>query len=231
MALSKKIKAGLARLSKVAREGFGSLGEQAKLGLSTAYRDNLPVPVALRGEVFLSLQDPSGNPIQTWHKKNIITFDASLLVARLCRDPLEPAHGINMLAVGTGALGPILSPDAMPKEQRRLNNEIARKAFSSVTFRDGNGAASAIPTKVVDFTCVFGQGEAVGPLNEMGLMSTISDNVAIQNLNPNFAGQGGQPYDPTVDVTQYDMLFNALSFPVVSKAVNSILTITWRITF
>ena len=33
---------------------------------------------------------------------------------------MEPPHGINMLAIGTGALGAILNPDAPSKEQRRL---------------------------------------------------------------------------------------------------------------
>ena len=83
----------------------------------------------------------------------------------------------------------------------------------------------------MDFTTVFGESEAVGPLNEMGLTSTLSNNNMITNPNPNFAGQGGQAYDPTIDVTQYDMLANYLTFSVISKPATSILTITWRLTF
>ena len=83
----------------------------------------------------------------------------------------------------------------------------------------------------MDFTTIYGESEAVGPLNEMGLLSTISDNTAIINNDPNFAGEGGQPYDPTIDTSQYDMLVNYLTFAVISKPATSILTITWRLTF
>jgi hypothetical protein len=186
----------------------------------------------VKGRVIVDLVDSrTHQPLHHWEKDNVVTLDASLLVAALVKDPNEPAHGINMLSVGTGALGAALNPDSPTNEQRRLNNEIARKSFAETTFRDANGAASAIRTKVVDFTTIFGESEAVGPLNEMGLLSTISDNTAEQNLNPNAAGQGGQAYDPAIDTSQYDVLCNYLTFGVISKPPTSILTITWRLTF
>lgn len=201
-----------------------------KLGLKAKYEDR--APLIARGDVFFDLRDArTKEPISVWEKKNIIVLDAGILLARLCRDPSEPAHGINMLAVGTGALGNLLNPDAPPIQQRSLNNEIARKGFSSITFRDGNGVASANPTHVLDFTTIFSESEAVGPLNEMALLSTVSGNPAITNPNPNLAGQGGQPYDPSIDVTLYDMEVNYLTFAVISKPATSILSITWRLTF
>ncbi len=201
-----------------------------KMGLGLGYLDKVQIPV--RGDVFFDMRDSrTGESLVSWEKTNLITLDAGILVARLCKDHQEPNNGINMLAVGTGALGAVLNPDAPAREQRALNNEIARKSFSSTTFRDSQGAAVAIPTNVVDFTAIFGESEAVGPLNEMGLLSTISDNEGILNPNTNTAVQGGQPYDPTVDVTQFDMLVNDLTFAVVSKPSQSILTITWRLTF
>jgi hypothetical protein len=217
-------------MPKVIRENIKKARTGFKVGMGHRYSE--PSLLTVQGHVFFEMRDARTNELQLERdQKNVVTLDAGLLVARLMKDPNEPAHGINMLAVGTGALGAVLNPDAPSNEQRRLNNEIARKTFSETTFRDANGAAVAIPTNVVDFTTIYGESEAVGPLNEMGLLSTISDNTGTINNNPNFAGQGGQAYDPTIDVTNYDMLINYLTFSVISKPATSILTITWRLTF
>lgn len=202
-----------------------------KLGLQLpVYEERLGI--TCKGRVFFDMRDARSGEQQLYREQdNVVTLDAGLLVAALMKDPQEPAHGINMLSVGTGALGALLNPDAPPNTQRRLNEEIFRKSFSETTFRDSNGAAVSIRTNVVDFTTIYGESEAVGPLNEMGLLSTISDNNAIKNPNPNFAGQGGQPYDPTIDTSLYDMLVNYLTFSVITKPATSILTITWRLTF
>jgi len=217
-------------MPKVIHENIKKVRTGFKVGMGHRYSE--PSLMTVQGHVFFEMRDARTNELQLQRdKKNVVTLDAGLLVARLMKDPNEPAHGINMLAVGTGALGAVLNPDAPSNNQRRLNNEIARKPFSETTFRDANGAAVEIPTNVVDFTTIYGESEAVGPLNEMGLLSTISDNTAVQNLNPNFAGQGGQPYDPTIDVTNYDSFCNYLTFSVISKPATSILTITWRLSF
>ena len=134
-----------------------------------------------------------------------------------------------MLAVGTGATGNILNPDAPQPEQRALNVEICRKLFVATQFRDGDGVAVAYPTNIVDFTTTYGEAEAVGPLNEMGLLSTHSLNEGVTNsIPPQF---GGDNYDPTFDVTEYDLMANYLTFSVVTKPATAILTITWRLTF
>jgi len=217
-------------MPKVIRENMQKARTGFKVGMGHRYGE--PSLLTVQGHVFFEMRDARTGELQLERdQKNVVTLDAGLLVARLMKDPTEPAHGINMLGVGTGALGAILNPDAPSNEQRRLNNEITRKTFSETTFRDSNGAAVAIPTNVVDFTTIYGESEAVGPLNEMGLLSTISNNPTIINNNPNFAGQGGQPYDPTIDVTNYDELVNYLTFSVISKPATSILTITWRLTF
>jgi len=211
------------------RERLNRARTGVKWGGHFGYKDGVR---EVHGRAIFDMRDARTDEVLVhWEKDNIITLDSGILTARLYKDNVEPPHGCNMLAVGTGALGSVLNPDAPPPQQRRLNAEIERKAFDSTTFRDTNGAAVAIPTNVVDFTTVFNEAEAVGPLNEMGLFSTISNNPAIQNLNPNFAGQGGQPYDPTIDVTQYDMQINYLTFGVITKPATAILTITWRLTF
>jgi hypothetical protein len=79
----------------------------------------------------------------------------------------------------------------------------------------------------VDFTCTFDEGEAVGPLNEMGILSTISSNPLVTNPNPN----SFPTRDTTVDLTIYDILVNYLTFSVLSIPATARLSITWRITF
>jgi hypothetical protein len=198
-----------------------------KYGMAVRHDDNLKLGLRVRGDVFFHMVDArTGEVLLDQHQTNIITLDAGILVARLLKDPEEPAHGINMLAVGTGATGALLSPDAPDSAQRKLNAEIARKAFVSTTFRDGSGNAVSIPTNIVDYTTTFGEAEAVGPLNEMGLISSISANSLITNHNPN----AFPTRDVTLDLTIYDILVNYLTFSVISKPSTAILTLTWRIT-
>ncbi len=211
----------------VQTDRFGHPRTGFKLGMGIRHEEERRTNVHLQGHVFFDMRDArTGRPLFQWDKKNVITLDAGILVARLLKDPLEPAHGINMLAVGSGHTGSLLSPNAPDPRQRKLNAEIARKTFTSTTFRDENGNAVAIPTNIVDYTVTFGEAEAVGPLTEMGLLSTISDNKAILNPNPD----AFPTRDTTRDLTQYDTLVNYLTFPVISKPSTAILTITWRIT-
>ena len=208
-----------------ARDTVRPAREHTHLGLHLPHAANVR---AMQGEVFLELRDGStGELLHSDHRKNVITLDASILVAMLARDPNSRNYGVYMLAVGTGATGALLSPDAPDPRQRKLNGEIARKAFSSTTFRDGSGNAVAIPTNVVDFTCTFSESEAVGPLNEMGLLSPISANPLVTNPNPN----AYPTRDTTVDLTLYDILFNYLTHPVIAKPSTATLSITWRLTF
>lgn len=190
--------------------------------LNTFYTESCDLP---SGHVFFKLEDLDGNVIAEWGKKNLITLDAGILTGM--QIGARPANrGLYMLAVGTGATGSLLNPDIPDPRQRKLNAEIARKAFSSIVFRNPDGSVSAIPTNVMDYTVQFGSGEAVGPLNEMGLISPVSTNPLTLNPNPDtFPSR-----DVSRDLTQYDILFNYLTFGVQTKPTNSILTITWRLT-
>lgn len=184
-----------------------------------------------KGTFIIEMRDAeTGEILQSLERDNIITLDAGILAARLFRNSLDPSstqsNGITMLAVGTGATGNLLSPDKAQKGQRKLNAEVARKTFTS-TYRNGEGTAVSYPTNIVDFTTTFGESEAVGPLNEMGLMSTASLNPVVQNPIDN----GPTDYDPTIDVTERDILVNYLTFPVISKPATAVLAITWRLTF
>lgn len=208
------------------RDTMPPMREAIKLGTHMAYGDGQQVPKS--GYWFLELHDAkTGKLLDRREAKNIITKDAGILMAILATNKGSRNNNINMLAVGTGASGSLLSPDAPDSDQRRLNSEIARKPFTNTVFRDSGGNAVAYPTNVVDYTCQFGEGEAEGPLNEMGLMSTISNNTATLNLNPDIY----PARDVTRDLTAYDILVNYLTFSVVTKPATAILTITWRLTY
>jgi hypothetical protein len=209
----------------IVRDRFQRPGETASLGMHFPHAASM---TTVKGEVFIEMVDiPSGIVLHKDHRQNVITLDAGILAAILFRDPSSRNFGVYMLAVGTGATGAILSPDAPDARQRKLNAEIARKPFSSTTFRDASGNAVAIPTNIVDYTCTFDEGEAVGPLNEMGLISPISANPASSSPNPN----AFPTRDLTLDLTLYDILVNYLTYSVISKPNTARLTITWRLTF
>lgn len=200
--------------------------EAVAISMGMRYADHFGMLKA-EGKFIFDLKDLDGNQLHYFEKKNIITLDAGIHAARLFKDNAEPNFGAYMLTVGTGASGALLSPNAPDPRQRKLNAEIQRKTFASTTFRDTLGVASAIPTNIVDFTTQFVEGEAAGPLNEMGIISPISANPATTNPNPDTF----PTRDVTVDLTQYDVLINYLTFSVVSKPSASRLTITWRLTF
>jgi hypothetical protein len=186
------------------------------------------MPRIASGKLIIEMKDArTGEVLHYSEHHNKITYDASILVAILTKDPASRAHGINMLAVGTGATGALLAPNAPDARQRKLNAEIARKAFSSTTFRDALGNAVAIPTNIVDFSCSFEEAEAVGPLTEMGLLSTISSNPLVANPNPN----AFPVRDVTLDLTLYDILVNYLTFACIAKPSTAILALTWRLTY
>ncbi len=183
----------------------------------------------LKGEIFATLRDArTGEVIEQRHIQNLIVRDASILVARLLKSSTEPPHGLFVLAVGTGDSGwDLQNPPAATDTQRSLYSELTRKVFTSTSFVDAGGAPVAYPTKVVDFTTTFTESEAVGPLCEMGLIGgNISSNMATKNpvSPPNGA------YGVTKDLTQYETLFNYLTFACINKPPMCTLSLTWRIT-
>lgn len=214
------------------REQMEQARTAVKVGMELKHHEQVGLTGNAKGTFIIEMWDAdTGEILHRQVKDNIITYDAGILAARLFRNSLDPSstqsNGVTMLAVGTGATGNLLSPDAPQQGQRRLNNEIARKAFSSSTYRNGSGVAVSYPTHIVDFTTVFGESEAVGPLNEMGLMSTASLNPTIKNPITN----GPTDYDNSIDVTGKDLMVNYLTFSVVTKPANAVLAITWRLTF
>lgn len=214
------------------KERMNKTRSAVKMGTQLQYGAVFSNPV--KGEVFFELTDAeSGRIMERWHKDNVITNDAGILAAMLFQDRGGVSRGLAMLAIGTGARGALLNPDAADPRQRRLEGEIARKTFSSVVYRKSDGSASAVPTNIVDFTTTYSEAEAVGPLNEMGLMSPLSDNINQTNHMEDSTGAlvVFPDYDTTIDISQYDILANYLTFPVISKPSTALLTITWRISF
>lgn len=184
----------------------------------------------IRGDVSITVRDASsGQVLDKWEKKNLIVKDASILIARLMKNNSEPPKGAFVLAVGTGDSGwNPMAPPAPTNTQRALYSELTRKTFSTTTFVDAAGVPTAIPTNVVDFTTIFTESEAVGPLVEMGLIGgNISTNLSVRNpvSPPNGA------YNATLDLTTRETLINYLTFPVINKPATSTMEIVWRLTF
>lgn len=196
--------------------------------LNGRYQEDLRYKI--RGDVFFKLRDGRTGELE-WEQehRNVVTLDASILIARLMKDSVEPPHGCFALAVGTGDVGwNPMAPPAPTNTQRSLYAELTRKVFANTQFIDSGGAPTAIPTNVVDFETTFTESEAVGPLVEMGILGgNINTNMAITDpvLPPN------GPYNATVDLTNFDTLVNYLTFAVVNKPATSTLTVVWRLTF
>ena len=183
------------------------------------------------GKVFYEMRDSrTGEILYEGEIPNVVTLDAGILSAILYKDSQNPVpnrhNGVFMLAVGTGATGNILSPDAPQPGQRKLNNEICRKPFSATQYRNTDGVAVAYPTNIVDFTATFGESEAVGALNEMGLIAPYSHNP----FSTNPINNGPSDYDPTIVVSGKDLLSNYTTFGVQVKPAHATVTWTWRFT-
>jgi hypothetical protein len=210
-------------------EIFRRASERAfSFALGGIYKED--VGCKIRGDVFMTLRDGATGEVQDHREvRNLVVKDASILIARLMKDNVEPPHGVFCLAVGTGDGGwNPMAPPAPTDTQRSLYSELARKTFTNTQFIDGGGVPTAIPTNVVDFTTTFAEAEAVGPLVEMGLFGgNVSTNMNVRNpvLPPN------GPYNPAVDLTLFDTQVNYLTFAVVNKPPTSTFTIVWRLTF
>lgn len=221
---------GREKFPKVSDRNSGSLTLRGALSFKSE-----DVLRPYKGEVFWTLRHSvTGEILSEGHRMNIVTRDASILVARLMKSPpipntSEPSFGCFALAVGTGDVGwDLQNPPIATDTQRSLYNEISRKQMQFSEFIDGDGGVSGIPTRVVDFTTTFSESEAVGPLVEMGILGgDVDPNLSVTNpiLPPNGI------YDDTVDVVGKDMLVNYLTFPVINKPAISTLGWTWRLTF
>lgn len=188
----------------------------------------------IKGEIFWRLTDSKSGKSLNGHLDNIVTLDASILLARLLKGPgtgvihsSEPNFGAFALAVGTGdiAWNP-LNPPAGTNTQRSLSNEIARKAIQSTSFISSGGLISSVPTNIIDLTTTFVESEAVGAIDEMGILGgDISTTMAVRNpvLPPNGS------YDPTVNLIGKDTLINYVTFPVLNKPATSTLSWVWRL--
>lgn len=192
----------------VIQESLSSLRGRDNMREGFQIRDKEAFP-PFRGDIRITLRDKQGRE-EVVSMPNIVVQTASVLIARLMKNNLEPGlHGAQYLALGTGnpAWDPMAPPPATV-EQTRLENEIIRKAFTEVDFIDSEGNVSVAPTNIIDLVAIFGEGEAVAPLVEMGVV-------------------GGEatmtPFSGT--------LINYRTFRVINKPATATMTIVWRFTF
>jgi hypothetical protein len=191
------------------RESLRKISDGLFSGFNFKYKEELH---QLKGEYWIVLRDSeTGEIVQKRHGHNIIVNTASVLIARLLKDNHDPDGGITYLAVGTGASGWNLQNPPQPTvTQTKLNNEIARKAFTTVdvSFIDPTtGEPTIVPTNVLDFTATFAETEAVGPLVEMGLFGGDATDLADSGSQINFR-----------------------TFPVLNKSNSMTMTIIFRLT-
>lgn len=160
--------------------------------------------------VWVSIKDEAGFEVEKRYLgHNSIVQGMGVLLARLTKDSQEPTSGFSFLAVGTGPIGGNpMSPPPPVFTNTLLHNELGRKTFSNSYFVDPNGLPVVGPTNIVDFETIFGIGEAVGPIVELGIF-------------------GG---DATVAPNSGTMV-NHITFPVVSKSASMSVTFLLRFAF
>lgn len=187
----------------------------SRLGLGLTYKEEKVSK--MKGEFFIKLNHEDGS-VEERHIHNIIVEDASLLIARLLADgqtsidPAGPAHGIFVLAVGTG--NPVWpdknNPPAPTATQHILESELSRKRFANVNFvkTDGSGLPSSTVTNIIDFQAVFNESEAVGSIMELSMF-------------------GGDASDTQADS---GTMINYRTIPVINKPNTATLSIIFRLT-
>lgn len=190
-----------------------------KIGFGILNKEEMPKN-RLSGEFFVTLNHRDGSE-EKHHFKNIIVDSASLLIARLLAsgqtslDPLGPAHGIWVLAVGTGEPGwDTSNPPAATTSQVTLQAELARKQFANVNFvkTDGSGLPASTITNILDFQTVFSESEAVGPIMELGMFG------------------GGTGTEDLVNTPNSGTMINYRTIAVINKPNTATMSIIFRIT-
>lgn len=178
--------------------------------LNSSMREKEDIP-GLKGELILKAYDMAqdGKLVYQYRHHNIIVNTASILIARLLKDSSEPQNGISFLAIGSGSgEWDLFDPPAPTTSKTFLENEFYRKSIDVSTFvHPETGEPTNAYTNIVDYAVTFGEGEAVGPIVEMGLF-------------------GG---DATAEINSGTMI-NWRTFPVINKTSTMSVTVIFRIT-
>lgn len=158
-----------------------------------------------------TLRDASGNIVAEFDVgHNIVPDVAGILMARLAKDPTEPAGGFSYIAVGTGdpSWDP-MNPDPENPLATKLEAEIDRKPLAQSYFVDPlSGNPTTTPTNICDFVGTFGPNEGVGALVELAV----------------FGGDASASADSGT-------LVSLIHFPVKNKTAPETLTWALRFTF
>lgn len=190
------------------REKTSRLLNRTKISTLTRMKEETK---GLKGELIIKAYDmlDDGRLVYEYHKSNIIVNTASILIARLLKNNQEPQNGISYLAIGSGSGSwNLFDPPAPTTSQINLENEFYRKAIDTSTFvHPVTGEPTSAYTNIVDYAVTLGEGEAVGPIVELGLF-------------------GG---DATSELNSGTMI-NWRTFPVINKTSTMSVSIIFRIT-
>lgn len=203
------------------------------IGMTIREYDNFVMPF---GHVYAKLETADGETTELDLGKNLIVFEARLMMAQLMKFNFQAGdaivNGVSYLAVGSGGPYQIqgqikrfdLQNPPVPgvdiyNENRpgsydttgdglsNLINEVNRQPVVA-NYIDGNGAITLSRTNIVDFAATFGLQDANGPIVEMAIFG--GDNAE-------------QPNRGTMIAVKM--------FPVINKSSNAKLTFTWRLAF
>jgi len=139
------------------------------MGLKIPFQDSYKS--GMRGELFINVYE-GDTLLDYFHFKNIVTEKASVMLARLMKNPSEPLNGVYALGVGSGSPSwDPMSPPPATASQVYLVNELARVQFDSINFikTDGSGEVSPVPTYIIDCTANFPATIGTGPWMELGV--------------------------------------------------------------
>lgn len=186
------------------------------------HKDEFTTGKKVKGEIFYTIRENGkivessrlehlGASFYKPHLVNIVTLNASVLLARLMKDSSEPTAGVAYFALGTGNIGwNILNPPAPTGSESTLETEISRVIPTQAQFIDtGTFLPTLTPTNIVDFDFDFAEADAVGGLVECGLV-------------------GG---DATGTPSVNDTLITYRTFPIISKTNTMTISFTYRLTF
>ena len=181
----------------------------------------------IAGEVEWRLSDVHGNALKAGRKSNVVTVDASILVAMLVKNTGNPgtssadkaaSKGVAYLAYGNGNW--TTTPTASASTTR-LISELGRQSpmNGGLSYLANDGTVSTIPTNRIKVQFRIIPNTPV-EIREMGLFGGN----AKSSIN-------GDAYPSDGDLSDSGILMNYITMDLITVAAGSTLDWSWSLTF